>query len=256
MTRDGGNSRVNTGEIILLPLKDADQPAYILINSQSPTTLVRNGDLGVGRTIGIDGGDQPIRRIANLGTSNGGSPRAENAPPPTAESPYCEAEKEWKSNAPGAQATESRRLDQVEQEHSLPVVCRRYSGDLPRRRERRDGPALSHNAYVTQLSGNTGGPDFGGFGGDDVEDGAVGGDDVHICADSQTVTWEEQPAVMAVFGGELYAVGLAHRSRDNIGQRRCEGETQAWIAHANTARTITPTLRFTRNRGVPGILTQ
>ncbi|KAJ7104988.1 hypothetical protein C8R44DRAFT_746226 [Mycena epipterygia] len=40
---------------------------------------------------------------------------------------------------------------------------------------------LSHDAYATEPV--AGGLDPGGFGGDDVEDGAVGGDDVHVCTD-------------------------------------------------------------------------
>ncbi|KAJ7077094.1 hypothetical protein C8R44DRAFT_863302 [Mycena epipterygia] len=121
---------------------------------------------------------------------------------------------------------------------------------------------LSHDAYTTEPV--AGGLDFGGFGGDDVEDGAVGGDDVHICADVRDGTAACRKGLDrlqrdssrglirlgglvggdgGVLGGELYAVGLAHRSKDNIDQGH---ETQASIARANTARTITPTLLFTQ----------
>ncbi|KAJ7077101.1 hypothetical protein C8R44DRAFT_755298 [Mycena epipterygia] len=74
------------------------------------------------------------------------------------------------------------RLDRVEHECGLPVIRRRHNGDLLRHHER-DGPGLvlSHDAYATEPV--AGGLDPGGFGGDDVEDGAVGGDDVHVCTD-------------------------------------------------------------------------
>ncbi|KAJ7097333.1 hypothetical protein C8R44DRAFT_859861 [Mycena epipterygia] len=93
------------------------------------------------------------------------------------------------------------------------------------------------------------GLDFDGFGGDDVEDGAVGGDDVHVCADVRDGTAACRKGLDCrdssrglirlggtaggdggVLAGELYAVGLAHRSRDNIDEKRCEAETQASIA--------------------------
>ncbi|KAJ7097348.1 hypothetical protein C8R44DRAFT_889266 [Mycena epipterygia] len=68
--------------------------------------------------------------------------------------------------------------------HINPRLESLSSGDLPRRRERRDGPALSHDVYANPAHRELCGLDFCGFEGDDVDDESIGGDDVHICADT------------------------------------------------------------------------